>query len=78
MLSPKESMRNTMYYSSNGSQAETKTKIEVMVPDAQDVWLLCMRPINREELLHGAKSMLFSMVLDPKVHIGCVLLQPRG
>ena len=56
---------------------ETETKTKNVVSHAKELWMLCLRSVDKEELLYGTKPLLFALVHDQEVLLNPVLLQPR-
>lgn len=72
MLSSKEPVRGSLR--SDDSKGKTEVQEEIVVPKPENVWVLRMRPVNTEELLHGAEPLLFTVLHDQKVRVHLMLL----
>ena len=58
-------------------RSETETKTKNLVSHKEEVRVLCLRSVDKEELLYCTKSVLFVMVHDQEVLLNRVLLQLR-
>ena len=58
-------------------RTETETKTKDLVSHQEEVWMLCLRSVDKEELLYCTKSVLFVMVHDQEVLLNRMLLQLR-
>ena len=77
MLPPTTPMCEHMRPQRNHTKTETEAKTKDMVSHTKELRMLCLRSVDKEELLYSTKPMLFALVYDQEVFLDLVLLQPN-